>query len=115
MDALEALDDLNNCSQRYANFNDLKLGDYAVRKFSVAPTKQGDRIRVDLDEYFVFLPKRYLDKIGEKKCAELNKFNFIMTFGGKEYTNKDRLILSFKLAPKVAEDSLPILDQQFLF
>lgn len=114
MDALQALNDLNSCSQRYSNFSDLKIGDYAVRKFSIEATKQGDRILVDLDEYFVFLPKRYLDKIGEEKCVELNKFNFIMTFGGKEYTNKDRLILSFKLAPKAA-DSLPILDEHFSF
>lgn len=113
MEALDALNILNSCNQRYTSFNDLKTGEYAVRKFTIVETKQGDRIRADLDDYYVFLPKRYFDKITEEKLAALNRFNYIMAYDGKEYTNKDRLILSFKLAPKV--DSLPILDEHFIF
>lgn len=111
MEALEALAALNNCSKKYTNFTKLPIGEYPVRKFSFVETQQGDRIRADLDEYFVFLPKRYFDNVNQERCDVLNKYNYIMVFGGKENTKTERLILSFRLAPP-AGDSLPALDRQ---
>lgn len=114
LEALEALNTLNSCSQKYTNFDNLKVGEYPVRRFTIVETKQGDRVRADLDEYFVFLPKRYFDKISEERCAVLNKFKYIMVYSGKEYGNKDRIILTFKLAPPAA-DSLPLIDVDYSF
>lgn len=100
--ALQGLNELNSCSRKYTNFSKLPIGEYPVQKFSLASTPHGDRIRVDLAEYFVFLPQRYYDKVDMEKCAALNKFNYIMVFNGKENTKGERLILSFKLSAPAA-------------
>lgn len=102
--ALQGLNELNSCGKKYTNFGKLPIGEYPVQKFSLASTPHGDRIRVDLAEYFVFLPHRYFDKVNEEKCTTLNKFNYIMVFNGKENTKGERLILSFKLLSTSADE-----------
>lgn len=98
MEALEALNVLNSCGKKYTNFGKLPIGEYPVEKFSFVSTQQGERIRVDLEDYFVFLPQRYFDNVCAERCAVLNKHNYIMVFGGKENTKAERIILSFRLA-----------------
>lgn len=81
---MEAL--LESCAVRsYKSFADLKVGDYPVRKFGFADTKHGKRLRVDLTDFYVFLPERFqIENFPPSRIEELNSTDIILEFKGKE-------------------------------
>lgn len=74
-----------SCEHRpYKSFSTLERGEYPVTGFSVADTKFGKRIRVDLRECYVFLPQRFsVDLINEEVRKELNSQDIVMVYRGK--------------------------------
>lgn len=59
-------------------------------------TEFGPRIRIDMDETYMFLPKRFTDALTETQVIELNKSSKIMVYSGKDVNENGRLILDFK-------------------
>lgn len=77
---------LESCEFRpYKGFGDVERGEYAVKRFSVADTKYGHRVRVDLEEFYVYLPARFqaLD-FPKDRIDDLNLKDVILVFKGKE-------------------------------
>lgn len=87
---MSALSALKSNSREYTNFTQLPAGEYQIQKFAKVETPKGERLRVDLNEYYVFLPERYLNGINEEKLAELNNGKYVMVFKGKNTQKQDR-------------------------
>lgn len=84
-----------NCmKKKIASFNNLPIGQYVVNKFSIVETSHGTRVRIDLDETYMYLPERFT-KLTPDKIEELSKSSKIMIYDGKDSANKNRLILDF--------------------
>lgn len=78
---------LHACEKRsYKSFNDLAVGEYTVKNFSVADTKYGERLRVDCDGFYLFLPERLSTPkiIAPDNIDKMNKRQQIMIFRGKD-------------------------------
>lgn len=81
------MDDLLwSCEHRpYKKFADLERGEYPIRKFSVVNTRFGDRVKLDMEEFHVYLPERFQAKeYPQERINELNKKDVILVFKGKE-------------------------------
>lgn len=101
-----ALSVLNSACEKktYQSFKDLPVGEYIVNHFSIVETKlYGNRIRIDLGETYMLLPKRFAEKLDQEKINVLNKSPKVMVYGGKDSSFKDRLILQFREAAYYAE------------
>lgn len=82
------------CTKKsYKSFNELKEGEYIVNNFTFVDTTYGKRVRISLEDKFMFLPERFAEILNDDTIAELNSSPKIMVYGGKD--NK-RLILDFK-------------------
>lgn len=78
----------------YKNFDDLPIGEYKINRFALVETKYGQRIRVTLDECYIYLPTRLLKTINEQsQIDELNSVGCIMVYKGKD---KNSIQLDFK-------------------
>lgn len=87
----------------YKSFNDLDVGDYIVERFSYIDTKNfGKRIRMDFDEFHMYLPERFNIIAEQNKIDELNAAPKILHFEGKDYSQKGKLLISFKEVPYIA-------------
>lgn len=85
------------CSKRvYKSFENLAVGEYIIKSFTMWGTEFGPRIRIDMDETFMFLPKRFADALTEPQVVDLNKSPKIMVYSGKDDQENGRLILDFK-------------------
>lgn len=82
-------------SKPFKSFKDLEIGEYAIEKFDLVPTTYGIRIRIQLQDSFLFLPQRYAEAIGDQSINDLNLSSVIMTYSGKDPKNQNRLILDF--------------------
>lgn len=72
------------CNKPYCSFEDLQIGDYFVHKFDFVDTKYGKRLRADLGDKIVFLPKRFSTNITIEAVAELNQTRTIRSYMGKD-------------------------------
>lgn len=95
---MSALDTLQkSCLKRpYKGFKDLEHGDYIVQSFAMTNTDHGKRVRIDMEDCYMFLPKRFADSLDQPAINELNKTPKIMTYSGKDHEDRERLILEFK-------------------
>lgn len=85
------------CAKKsYQSFKDIVPGEYIVEKFSIVESSHGKRIRVDIDDKYMFLPERFANMLSVDDINELNESPKIMVYGGKESGNRDRLILDFR-------------------
>lgn len=94
MNAIEALK--TACQVKpVVSFDTLLIGDYQITSFKRVQTKFGDRIRLELQEYIVYLPPRFSHNLTDEIVNELNTSIVIMTFRGKDPVSKNRLLLDF--------------------
>lgn len=111
MSAMNALQ--TACSKReYKSFENLPVGEYIVRSFTMWGTEFGPRIRIDIDETYMFLPKRFSDALTEAQVTELNKSTKIMSYFGKDVNENGRLLLDFKEANGTATVAAAVSDTQ---
>lgn len=81
----------------FKSFKDLTPGEYIVNSFVVVETKNyGQRIRINLDEFYMYLPERFQEVLDQAAIAELNLGPKIMIYSGKDVTDQNRLILDFQ-------------------
>lgn len=84
------------CSKKkYQSFKDLEHGEYIVNHFSIIETSHGPRVRIDLDDKYMYLPERFVKTIGSH-IDVLNKSSKVMVYSGKDSSDRDRLILDFR-------------------
>lgn len=74
----------------------MQPGEYIVTWFEKCTTDLGERVRVTIDDYFLYLPGRFNDVLTQEIIDELNKAPKIMIYGGKDAAAQNRLILDFK-------------------
>lgn len=79
----------------FKGFKELAPGEYIVRNFQLASSKYGPRVRIDLDDFYMYLPERFATALTPSRIEELNKAPKIMVFSGKDPLNKERLLLEF--------------------
>lgn len=92
--ALSALQ--SACSKKkYQSFKDLEHGEYIVNHFTIIDTSHGRRVRIDLDDKYMFLPERFVKTI-EPHIDVINKTPKVMVYSGKDSSDRDRLILNFR-------------------
>lgn len=80
----------------YKSFKHLEKGEYIVDHFSIVNSTHGDRVRIDMADTYMLLPERFIKLLNVEKIDALNKSPKIMVFGGKDSSNRDRLILEFR-------------------
>lgn len=86
-------------------FDDLAVGTYLVDSFSMKDTVYGKRIFVNIGEFCVVLPPRFMERINKyKQIDELNAQSFNMVYNGKDKTKKDLLLVNFVEVPKIGDD-----------
>lgn len=75
---------LANCEHHpYTSFSNLDRGEYPVKKFSLVETKFGGRIKVDLKDFYVYLPARFAVELYTKEVLdELNSQDIVMVYNG---------------------------------
>lgn len=81
-------------TKNYQSFNDLAVGDYIVHEFAWVDTSHGRRIRISLENHYMYLPDRF-ESLSDADIAELNATLKVMVYGGKDSKKKNRLILDF--------------------
>lgn len=86
----------------YKSFTSLKMGKYIINKFSSAETEHGERIRIDLDKFYMYLPGRF-SGFSSDQLSELNKTQKLMIYKGRDKKNHDRLIIEFEEVKKGKE------------
>lgn len=80
----------------YKNFGDLPLGSYTVKKFLLRNSKFGLKLLVEVGDFYLTLPKRFIDKINtEELVAEINKTKWQLTYGGRENGDYTPLKIDF--------------------
>lgn len=102
---IAALAALNSAcvKKTYQSFKNLERGEYIVDRFSIVDTVHGQRVRIDMVDTYMLLPERFIKQLGEETIAALNQTPKIMVYGGKDTTNRDRLILEFRSGAYFAE------------
>lgn len=97
MNAMEKLKAacLKKKTTSYKSFKDLEAGEYIVYHFSCIQTSHGRRVRINLDDYFMYLPERFSTGLDDASIVELNSSPKVMVYGGKNPSEGNRLILDF--------------------
>lgn len=89
MDALKTLKAA--CEKRgYQSFTSLEVGEYIVSKFTAVTTKHGPRIRIELDDTYMFLPERFSTLLTPEVLLNLNASPKMMIYGGRDTENQNR-------------------------
>lgn len=86
----------------YKSFKDLQPGEYVVTNFCAVETKHGNRIRIVMNNSYMYLPDRFSETLTDDVIADLNASPKIMIYGGKDATDRNRLILDFEDVAYVA-------------
>jgi hypothetical protein len=81
--------------KNFMSFKDLLPGEYIVDKFSIVNTKYGERVRIDLHDSYMFLPKSFLKTVTPEVIDDLNSAPKMMIYQGKDAENGNALILDF--------------------
>lgn len=81
----------------FISFEELPIGDYFIKSFAYVETKYGKKIRLDIGENVVFLPERFVKRIGEdnvdKALSEMNKGEYWLLYRGKDKSQRNQLML----------------------
>lgn len=88
----------------YIRFDDLEVGKYRVKKFSLCDNLYGSgkRVMVWINNGYVILPQRMAKDINTKSEIEkLNQNNYIMIFGGKDEDPPHRINIDFDMIKSV--------------
>lgn len=87
---------LSSCEYHpYKSFGSLGRGEYPVKKFSMVETKYGHRVKVDLKEFYVYLPARFaVDQFTAEVLDELNEQDIVMIYNGKGSEPNSRYVFS---------------------
>lgn len=96
MDAILALKRAS-APQNFKSFKELAVGEYIARKFAVIKSTFGKRVRVYIDDYYVYLPERHAIELDENLIELLNNNMVLMRYSGKDRDNHNRLIIDFEL------------------
>lgn len=92
MDAIQALK--TACQAKtFQSFRTLEPGDYVVQRFTLVQTTHGQRVRVDFEETYMYLPERFAQILTPDKIETLNAAlapKLMMIYGGKDRNNRDR-------------------------
>ena len=99
MDLLEEVNKIGEMRlKEFKSLKDLKLNKkYKIEKMEKVKDKYGPTIIVDLEEYKVHLPKRFVDNLDDKKIKEINKkVNlYLMVTEIKEIKDRETAIIKF--------------------
>lgn len=105
MDKLKSACKKTSIKKTYKSFKDINIGEYNINRFAVVDCQFGKRIRIDLDEFFMYLPERFVKFLTDADIDQLNEaVPKVMVYSGKDAENKDRLILDFKDSGKDVEN-----------
>lgn len=92
MEAIQALK--TACQTKtFQSFRTLQPGDYIVQRLTLVLTTHGQRIRIDFEETYMYLPERFAQIMTPEKIESLNSAlapKLMMIFGGKDRNNRDR-------------------------
>lgn len=88
--------------KQFKSFKDLPVGDYVIKKFSVVETTQGARVRIEMKDWYMFLPERY-QSLPDEIIAELNESTIVMTYLGKDSDNRSRIDFAISINDEDAE------------
>lgn len=99
--------------KKFASFKDLLPGEYIVKQFSIVSTTYGDRVRIDLHDSYMFLPKSFLKTLTPEVITDLNKSPKMMVYEGKDADNRDALILDFNEVSYFDSELLGLLTPNF--
>lgn len=92
MDAIQALK--TACQPKnFFSFRNLPPGDYIIRRFTAVATTHGQRIRIDLDNTYMYLPERFVNILTNEMIEALNATPKMMIFGGYDRNNRDRYVV----------------------
>lgn len=80
------------------NFDNLPIGDYMVHSFTLVTTKFGEKVRCDIGDKVVFLPKRCIDELDgsiniQLKLINLNHGKYWLLYRGKDVSRGNRLMV----------------------
>lgn len=97
---MEDLLGLNESNKRVDSnvkkFDNLKVGEYFVKSFSLKENQYGLQVYVEIDDFFIILPKRFSDKINShEQIEELNSKKFKVVYHGKNAKEGNRVMLDF--------------------
>lgn len=81
----------------FKSFKHLPLGEYTVKSFNVVTTTYGSRVRIEIDDFYMYLPERAALKLNDKLIALLNENTVIMSYMGKDPEVQNRLLLDFEM------------------
>lgn len=92
---MEAIQTLKTAcmSKTFASFRNLEPGDYVVHGFTLVHTTHGQRVRLDFEDTYMYLPERFAQVLTPEKIESLNSSltpKLMMIFGGKDYNNRNR-------------------------
>lgn len=112
---MDALLSLNSSAQKrepyYKNFSDLPLGSYTVKKFHLKDSDFGMKLLVEVEDFYLTLPKRFRDKITtEAQVEEINRSRWRITFGGRDPGNFSRFKIDFKIIVEQNAQQLVVSD-----
>lgn len=85
----------NSLNKPFKSFKDLAVGEYKVERFDLIKTTFGKRVRIKIEDSYMFLPERYTEEMSEETIDELNGASVTMIYSGKDGNNKSRLMLEF--------------------
>lgn len=98
----------NSCENTFRpikKFDDLAVGTYTVDSFRLKDTKFGRRIFVNIEDFCVVLPPRFLERIStQNQIDELNSEQYKMIYAGKDKEKKNLLLLNFVEVAKTSDD-----------
>lgn len=72
------------------SFNDLPIGEYPIRNFSLTDTMYGTTLKVEFADKYVFLPRRFAANQTNDTVAELNNPPKILVYNGKDPRRNNR-------------------------
>lgn len=99
--------------KKYVSFKDLSNGEYIVNKFSIVNTVYGERIRIDLQDTYMYLPQSFLKTLTSEVLDELNKSPKVMVYQGKDSNNHNALILDFNDVSYFDSELLSLITPNF--
>lgn len=90
-------------------FDDLKVGTYSVDSFSMKNTRYGKRIFVNIEDFCVVLPPRFMERINKPhQIDDLNAEHYNMIYRGKDKNQINLLLLSFVEVVDNANDNATV-------
>lgn len=101
---MSGVDLLKSIAEGYGiskKFEELEIGDYKIKCFELVKTKKfGVRLIVRMEDFFVWLPPRFSDKINSNQLlVDMNKKasenNFYMRYNGKDIDQHGKILLDF--------------------